>query len=58
MANPWKEQQLERKAKDLEALKVQCMELVRRGKRIDAIRLYRSKTGASLERAMVELRLS
>lgn len=49
MANAYKEEMLRKRD---EALMEKCQELIRTGKRIDAIRTYRAATGCGLEPAM------
>ncbi|TCT19937.1 hypothetical protein [Thermomonas haemolytica] len=46
----------QQKAKQ-EELKSRCMSLIKAGKRVEAIRLYRHETGADLREAMRELGL-
>lgn len=50
--NPFKEQQREKREADLLA---RCKALLDAGKRVDAVRLYRAETGASLSLAMKAL---
>jgi hypothetical protein len=54
MANHWKEQQQEAKVSDL--MKA-CRALIDAGKRVDAIKMYRQRTGVDLRRAMSDLAL-
>lgn len=54
MANAHKEEMLRKRD---EALMEKCQELIRTGKRIDAIRAYRAATGCDLEPAMRALGL-
>lgn len=54
MANHWKTQQQQAKREDL---MTQCKQLISAGKCVEAVKLYRSRTGADLRRAMVDLKL-
>ncbi|EKF7416820.1 TPA: hypothetical protein ACQTYG_006003 [Pseudomonas aeruginosa] len=54
MANPWKEEQQRKRE---EALMEKCRQLISAGKRIQAIREYRSATGCGLEPAQRALGL-
>lgn len=53
MANPYKEQQRNKQAGFMD----ECKRLISEGKRVEAVKLYRMKTGANLPRAMQDLGL-
>lgn len=49
MSNPYKEQQNAAKKESLEA---RCMDLYRRWKKVEAVKLYRAEVGCGLQEAM------
>ena len=53
--NPYKIEQQQRKA---DALVARCQDLLRSGRRVEAVRLYRAETRVSLKAAMVALGLT